>query len=137
MPRGGSPVSGIAAIGQVSVQFVTLQSWTATSRSTAHQRPLGATWPRGGTVRTARHGQGFNLGAVARGRGWRFAQLSIRRFLGLVYRVVAISPVVAAPEGGASESVGSSTSAAVRRLARPRPISKTTSAKRSHNYRND
>ena len=100
MPRCGSPVSGIAAIGQVSVQFVTLQSWTATSRSTAHQRPLGATWPRGGTVRTARHGQGFNLGAVARGRGWRFAQLSIRRFLGLVYRVVAISPVVAAPESG-------------------------------------
>jgi hypothetical protein len=58
----------------------------------------------GGAAWTARHDQGFNLGAVARGRGWRFAQLSIRRFLGLVYRVVALSPVVAAPEGGAEES---------------------------------
>jgi hypothetical protein len=39
-----------------------------------------------------------DLGAVARGRGWRFAQLSIRHFLGLVYRVVALSPVMAASE---------------------------------------
>jgi hypothetical protein len=38
---------------------------------------------------------------VARGRGWRFAQLGVRCFLGLVHRVVAPSPVVAAPEGGA------------------------------------
>jgi hypothetical protein len=76
----------------------------------------------------------FNLGAVARGRGWRFAQLSIRRFLGLVYRLVALSPVVAAPEGSASGSVGSSTSAAVRISGTEARI---TSAKRSHNYRND
>jgi hypothetical protein len=47
------------------------------------------------------------------GRDWRFAQLSVRRFSGLVYRLVAASPLVDAPEGGASGSVGSSTSAAV------------------------
>jgi hypothetical protein len=46
----------------------------------------------------------FDLGAVARGRGWRFAQLSIRRVLGLVYRLVALSPVLAAPEGSAAAS---------------------------------
>jgi hypothetical protein len=44
------------------------------------------------------HCQVSDLGALARGRGWRFAQLSIRHFLELVYRLVALSPVMAAPE---------------------------------------
>ena len=54
--------------------------------------------------RTARHRQSSDLGAATMHRGGRFAQLVIRRFLGLVYRVVALSPVVAAPEGIARAS---------------------------------
>jgi hypothetical protein len=48
------------------------------------------------------------------------------------------SPVVAAPEGRASGSVGSSTSAAVKQLnwLGPCTQARITSAKRSHNCRN-
>ena len=64
--------------------------------------------------RTARHRQSFDL---ADDCGWRLAQLSIRHFLGLVYRVVALSPVVAAPEGIARASAaGWGSSAGLRRL---------------------
>jgi hypothetical protein len=45
--------------------------------------------------------QGFNPGAVAGRHGWRFAQLSIRAHSGLVYRLVALSSIMAAPEGSA------------------------------------
>lgn len=44
----------------------------------------------------ARHGQGLNLGAVADGGGWRFAQPGIRVVSGLVHRLAAHSPVMAA-----------------------------------------
>ena len=67
--------------------------------------------------RTARHRQSSDLGAATMHRGGRFAQLVIRRFLGLVYRVVALSPVVAAPEGIARASAaGWGSSAGLRRL---------------------
>jgi hypothetical protein len=73
-------------------------------------------------LRTARHRQSSDLGAVARGsRRGRFAQLSIRRFLGSVYRLVAPSPVLAAREGSAGPA-GCGTSAEVRYPALISPI---------------
>ena len=97
---GGSPASGIAATGQVGVQFAALKSQMATGRSTAHQRSLGACYP-GGAAWTARHGQGFNLGARTGRRDWRSLQLSIRRSFGLVYRLVDPASVMAASESSA------------------------------------
>jgi len=50
-----------------------------------------------GATRTSRHGQGFNLETVADRRGGGFAQPSVRALSGLVYRLVAPAPVMAAP----------------------------------------
>ena len=54
-----------------------------------------------GAMRTLRHGQGFDQGAVADLRGWRFAQPGVRVPDGLPHRVVALSPIMAAPGGSA------------------------------------
>jgi hypothetical protein len=93
----------------VRLEFAALKELDGDGSISGSSTVPGRNVALGGTAWTARHGQGFNLGAVARGHGWRFAQLSVRRFLGLVYRLVALSPVVAVPEGGASGRVGRST----------------------------
>jgi hypothetical protein len=130
----------------VRLEFAALKELDGDGSISGSSTVPGRNVALGGTAWTARHGQGFNLGAVARGHGWRFAQLSVRRFLGLVYRLVALSPVVAVPEGGASGRVGRSTPSLRQLTGYPlhRQLSKTgstqastTPAKRSRNYRND
>jgi hypothetical protein len=68
----------------------------------------------------------------------RASQLSLRRSFGLVYRVVAPASVMAALWGWCPGAVSE---IQLRRAERvgwvPRTQASTTSAKRSHNYRND
>jgi hypothetical protein len=90
---------------------------------------LSADWPRWRDFL----GQGCKLETVAGRRGWRFAQLSVRALSGLVYRLVALSSVVATPGGSAwfgtsTGSAGWGRSVEVRRASAIRGASATPDA---------